>query len=202
MDLAKLFSEEAFHPVLHLPKDLEVFDFTKGYDANRMLKSKFGIGRYNEKRVGMYTTELFTKNPEKLRDIHMGIDLAAPSGTPVHAFADGKVFCASINEAPGDYGGTVITEHQICGKTIWALHGHLSHASVHALQNGQAVQKGQVIAHLGDPVENGGWNPHLHLQISVEMPAHCDMPGAVNEADRDAALLRFPDPRIILGDIY
>jgi murein DD-endopeptidase MepM/ murein hydrolase activator NlpD len=202
MNLAKLFSEESFHPVIHLPKELEVFDFTKGYDANRMLKAKFGVGRYHEKRVGMYTTELFTKNPEKIRDIHMGIDLAAPAGTPVYAFADGKVFCASINGAAGDYGGTVITEHQIRDQKIWVLHGHLSHTSAQALKAGQTIQKGQTIAHLGDKNENGGWNPHLHLQISVEAPVMCDMPGAVNEADIQAALLRYPDPRIILGDIY
>ena len=41
------------HPVIDLPPDREVFDFTRGYDPHRALTSPYGIGRYDEKRPGM-----------------------------------------------------------------------------------------------------------------------------------------------------
>ncbi|MDN5788921.1 hypothetical protein [Pseudorhodobacter sp.] len=37
------------------------------------------------------------------------------------------------------------------------------------LRAGQGVDIGQVIAHLGDWHENGGWAPHLHFQIMTSM---------------------------------
>jgi len=185
-----------------MPKTYEVFDFTKNYDPERMRRSEYGIGKYNEKRVGMYTTELFTRDPANLRDIHMGIDIAAPAFTPAYACFDGTIFCAKIHEAAGDYGGTIITEHHLREFTFWALHGHLSHASVKNALPGTQVKQGAVIGHLGEKHENGGWNPHLHFQISLEAPLNCDMPGAVSDSMREESLKRYPDPRLILGKLY
>jgi murein DD-endopeptidase MepM/ murein hydrolase activator NlpD len=202
MNTKELFSQFSFHPVIHLPADYEIFDFTKGYDPNRMRESEYGIGKYHEKRVNMYTTELFTQDPENLRDIHMGIDIAATAGTAVHAFYEGTVFCAAINEAAGDYGGTIITEHVLHSQKIWVLHGHLSHASVHAMKAQIKFKTGDVIAHLGTESENGGWNPHLHFQISLDEPVVCDMPGAVSSANLEMSLRRYPDPTLILGKLY
>jgi hypothetical protein len=86
------FSLYHFHPVIPLPPGYEVYDFTQSYDPNRTLKSPYGIGRYNEDRRGMYTSELFaSENPEKARTIHVGIDIAAPLGSPVHAFFEGEI---------------------------------------------------------------------------------------------------------------
>jgi hypothetical protein len=55
---------------------------------------------------------------------------------------------------------------------------------------------------VGDRHENGGWNPHLHFQLSRVAPDVPDMPGAVCAADRDDALRRYPDPRLVLGALY
>ena len=33
-----------YHPVIFLPEDYEIYDFSEGYDPNRELKSNFGIG--------------------------------------------------------------------------------------------------------------------------------------------------------------
>src|SRR5690606_29305259 len=71
------FSKHSFSPVIDLPPDYEVYDFTSGYDADRPRSSPFGIGRYDEKRPGMYGSEIFAGQ----RDIHMGIDIGAPVGT-------------------------------------------------------------------------------------------------------------------------
>lgn len=197
------FSVFRFAPVIDLPGpgEYEVYDFTVDSNEGRARSSVYGIGRYNEKRRGMYITELFAGDAEP-RDIHVGIDIAAPAGTPVKAFYDGIIHLAGINPAAGDYGGTLITEHRLGERVIWALHGHLSHASVAGRRSGTPIQCGETIAWLGGKDENGGWNPHLHFQLSWERPERCDLPGVVSESDRARALAIYPDPRWVLGPLY
>ena len=55
---------------------------------------------------------------------------------------------------------------------------------------------------LGDKSENGGWNPHLHFQLSLVAPEVPDIPGVVSENDRKQALQIYPDPQLILGSLY
>ena len=85
---------------------------------------------------------------------------------------------------------------------MYALFGHLGEKSVQGKAVGQTIRSGDVIACVGDRHENGGWNPHLHFQLSYERPRVCDMPGVVSEADRAQALEKFPDPRHVLGPLY
>jgi murein DD-endopeptidase MepM/ murein hydrolase activator NlpD len=192
------FSPHRYHPVIDLPPEVEVFDFTNGYDPFRALKSPFGIGRYNEKRKGVYTTDLFGG----VRDIHVGIDIGAPVGTPVMAFFGGSIFLQGYNGAAGDYGYTIITRHEFDGVALFALHGHLSKSSLDLRKEGDAFKAGDTIAFIGDRHENGGWNPHLHFQLSYRKPEVPDLPGVVSEADRAEALRIYPDPRLVLGPLY
>lgn len=195
------FTRFEFGPAIDLPSSYDVYDFTNGYDPARTRNSVYGIGRYNEKRPGMYATELFLKAQEP-RDIHIGIDIAAPVGTPVRAFFDGVIYLSAINPAAGDYGGTVITQHELGNRMIWALHGHLSHRSVQEAMPGTSFRRGETIAWVGDREENGGWNPHLHFQLSWLRPEKCDLPGAVGESERERAVRIYPDPRLVLGPLY
>jgi murein DD-endopeptidase MepM/ murein hydrolase activator NlpD len=201
MNWESFFSQFSFHPVVDLPETYEVYDFTKGYDADRLKSSPYGVGKFKEKRAGMYTTELFTKDQHP-RDIHMGIDIAAPAGSDVFACFAGSIFCATINAAAGDYGGTIITEHTLKDQTFWILHGHLSHESIAKVKAGKKFEWGDTLAQLGDTSENGGWNPHLHFQISTIKPLVCDMPGAVCGNDLEKSLQIYLDPRFILGPLY
>ncbi|MFO0601989.1 MAG: peptidoglycan DD-metalloendopeptidase family protein [Polyangiales bacterium] len=188
----------SFATVIAMPEGYEVYDFTAGYDPARALRSPYGVGRYDEKRRGMYTAALF----EGARDVHMGVDLAAPVGTAVHAFADGAVHRFGYNPAPGDYGYTLVTRHEVNGTAVYALHGHLAARSLEGRFEGQPVARGEVIAWLGDRHENGGWNPHLHFQLSLVRPEVPDLPGVVSERDREEARRRYPDPRLVLGPLY
>lgn len=190
---------QSFHPVIHLPKEYEVYDFSKGYDPDRIRHSVYGIGRYNEKRPGMYVEEIFRAEE---RNIHVGVDIAAPVDCPIYAFDAGEVFLFGYNGAKGDYGYTLITHHLFEGKSLYALHGHLSAASVRGKEIGQKFLRGEEIAYVGDRHENGGWNPHLHFQLSWIKPQKCDLPGVVSEAQREQALQDYPDPRLVLGAIY
>lgn len=165
---------------------------------------QWNLGRYDENRVQMYSSDLFVKQDEIPRTVHLGIDLGAPAGTSVYAFTDGIVHSSGYNSAYGDYGHVIIIEHLLASRvSVFALYGHLS--SVPELPKAKTrIRKGQRIGRIGDCHENGGWiHPHLHFQLSVEPPStpH-DMPGACSLDNRPQALLRYPDPRYILGELY
>jgi len=187
---------ELYHPVVNLPKDYEVRDFTTGkYEPS---KFEFDIGRYDELRPGMYSTDLFSDD----RFLHIGIDIGAPVGTPCMAFENGEISHFGYNPADGDYGYVVITKHDIGGTPVWALYGHLDSASVKGKTVGQKVRRGETICWMGDKHENGGWESHLHFQLSLIEPTTHDMPGVVNPKDREEALQNYPDPRLVMGPIY
>ena len=171
----------------------------------------YGIGRYDENRIGMYNSEMFQNTDHNIdgyagaRTVHVGIDLAGPLGTPVLAFADGIVHSLGYNADRGDYGHVMVIEHTVPsnGRKLWALYGHLDEDSIKNMVVGQEIRKGQQIGRLGDIYDNGGWHlPHVHFQISTKAPKTHDMPGAVAVADRPEALLHYPDPRWVLGMLY
>lgn len=189
-----------FVPVIALPEGYDVYDFTAGYDPDRP-RGLWGVGRYDERRRDMYTAALFAG--ESPRDVHVGVDIAAPVGEPVRAFSGGWVEHRGYNPAAGDYGYVVVTGHTVAeGVTLWALHGHLGAATMGLRAPGERFAAGDTLGYVGDRHENGGWNPHLHFQLSWLRPDTHDLPGAVTVADRAAALRVFPDPRRVLGPLY
>ena len=162
------FAKEHWHPTVDLPDEYEVRDFTTGDDSPS--EFEFDIGRYDEIRPGMYNTELFTED----RCVHVGLDIGGPIGTPVKSVADGVVAFSGYNAADGDYGHTVIIHHLIQGQNLWVLYGHLDAASTEYCTPGRAVSGGEIIAWFGAENENGGWPPHLHVQLSYREPTTHD----------------------------
>jgi murein DD-endopeptidase MepM/ murein hydrolase activator NlpD len=86
-----------------------------------------------------------------------GVDLAAPTGTPIHASADGIVIVARSGGYNGGYGSYVVISHPNGTQT---LYGHMSR--VIAVQ-GQSVAKGETIGLLGSTGKSTG--PHIHFEI-------------------------------------
>ena len=107
----------SFYPVIKLPEKLYIHDFTKGEDLNPT-QSPYSVGRYNECRKNMYTSQQYIKEQ---RNIHMGIDIAAPEGDPIFSFADGEIFLFADNNSEGDYGPTLITQHTFEDNVLYAL---------------------------------------------------------------------------------
>jgi 4-aminobutyrate aminotransferase-like enzyme/Ser/Thr protein kinase RdoA (MazF antagonist) len=162
-----------------------------------------GIGRYNEPRL-LYTSSLFgdSENPtDERRTIHLGIDLFAAPGTPVHAPLDGVVHAVAINTASLDYGPLVILRHITGdGTEFFTLYGHLARETSNALQAGQRIGRGQLFASIGDVHENGGWAPHLHFQVIVDLLDHrSDFPGVALASQRSIWTSLSPDPNLLLG---
>ena len=88
--------------------------------------------------------------------MHEGIDIAAPSGTPIRAAASGTVIYAGWL---GGYGNLVVLDHGNGLSTAYA------HQSSIAAGNGQFVTQGQVIGYVGSTGNSTG--PHLHLEVRV-----------------------------------
>ena len=87
---------------------------------------------------------------------HQGVDLAAPTGTPVYATADGRVGRA---ERFSSYGNYVQIEHG------GALQTRYAHLSSYTVQAGQMVTKGDLIGYVGSTGRSTG--PHLHYEVRV-----------------------------------
>ena len=85
---------------------------------------------------------------------HTGVDLAAPTGTPIRAAAGGRVFSAT---ARGGYGLTVVLDH---GKATATVYAHMSRMAVDA---GDKVKRGQVIGFVGSTGFSTG--PHVHFEV-------------------------------------
>lgn len=185
-----------FHPVVVLPQQTVVLDLTT--TPPQTPPTPWSIGRYDELRPGMYTTALF----EDGRCLHVGVDLGGPVGTAVHAFADGTIVHCGYNAADGDYGHVLVTEHTLDGVSLYALFGHLSAASSDKWCPGATFRAGEVLGWLGDHDDNGGWAPHVHLQLAWDRPETHDMPGTVHVDQREAALAAYPDPRLVLGPLW
>jgi murein DD-endopeptidase MepM/ murein hydrolase activator NlpD len=114
---------------------------------------------------------------------HKGVDYAAPSGTPIHATADGTV--EFIGQQNG-YGNVIILKN--FGKYS-TLYGHQSRFAK-GLKKGDHVQQGDLIGYVGQT----GWatGPHLHYEFRINNqpvdPLAADLPVArpLDGADRKA----------------
>ena len=103
--------------------------------------------------------------------------------------------------AEGDYGPTIILEHTpVAGLKFHTLYGHLDRDSLKGLKPGTAFMAGEKIAQLGTRRENGGWSPHLHFQIILDIgSAKGDYPGVAKRSEQDKWLAICPDPAKLLG---
>jgi len=117
------------------------------------------------------------------RAAHKGIDLSAPTGTPIYATGDGMVSRASWYSTYGLY---VSIEH---GGQIQTRYAHMSRLNV---AEGQRVHKGDVIGFVGTTGRSTG--PHLHYEVRVEGAAVNPVPymnvAQIAHAEADPALGR------------
>jgi murein DD-endopeptidase MepM/ murein hydrolase activator NlpD len=91
----------------------------------------------------------------KTRKAHLGLDFAAPIGTPIYATADGVVKFSGFST--NGYGNHVIISHGFGYET---LYGHMVRVNV---SQGEQVKRGQVIGYVGSTGKSTG--PHLHYEV-------------------------------------
>lgn len=197
-----LIEATTVHPVMKLPADCKKFDFRQNYNPEVMkdftLSGGWGVGGYLEKRTDMYLAPQYKNR----RNVHMGIDIWAKVGEPVFSPLPGSIAYKAYHGEDGNYGATIVLKHQLNGRDLFALYGHLSKKSLAGIDVGKEVEAGEIIGWLGSSDENGNWPPHLHYQISIKDPGEADMPGVVADDELEESAKVYPDPRMILGAVY
>ncbi len=157
------------------------------------------FGGYNEERAIYKRSTIFNDNESEERNVHIGLDLWAQSGTAVFAAFDGVVHSFNYNKGQGNYGPTIIISHEIENLKFYTLYGHLNVAALSNLAKGDKILQGQQIAVLGDDSVNGDYPAHLHFQIINDIANFAgDYPGVCTNSEREYYLSNCPDPNLLL----
>jgi len=90
------------------------------------------------------------------RQVHLGIDLASLTNSPVPAANSGEVV---FTDFLGIYGRTVIVDH---GFGLFSMYSHLSNIAV---KPGEQLSKGQILGRTGNTGMAGG--DHLHFGMYI-----------------------------------
>lgn len=192
LDLSSTYERsDGNDPISHLQHILEL-----SYQKN---PQSIPYGGYMERR-GIYMSDHFGTN-NKRRCVHLGVDLWTKADTPIFAPFDGEVHSYKYNPAKLDYGYTIILAHNIDNVKFFTLYGHLSDYNFDKLYEGQNILRGHSFCQLGSVNHNGGWPPHLHFQIILNMNEYKgDFPGVSTEAEAEKYSHLCPDPtHIALG---
>ena len=180
----------------------------------RAVGAAVGVGRYDEARR-WYDSDAFAIQGEdglERRTVHVGVDLFAEPGTPVHAPCAATVHSFQDNDAHLDYGPTIVLRHDVGGGGVretgeaaaaggwFTLYGHLSRDSLQGLYPGKQIDAGEEIGRIGPYPENGDWAPHLHFQLMTDLLGReGDFPGVAPPSQRDVWRSLSPDPNLVLG---
>lgn len=178
-----------------MPED--PFALTKAEAATLGHPGERWLGRWGEPRL-IYTDPAFCgpTRSDSRRTVHLAVDLFAPAGTALHAPLAGVVVRAGSEDGAQGYGGLVVLRHETPAGEVFTLWGHLA-GSCARLAPGQKIAGGEIFAHIGEIRENGGWAPHLHLQMGFADDP--DWNGVADADDRAFQLARFPNPAALLG---
>ncbi|MFC6998701.1 peptidoglycan DD-metalloendopeptidase family protein [Rufibacter roseus] len=198
-DVARLDFSASNPALLHADlKDTPAFEEV----VQQMLQKQnatIGVGGYFENRVIYRRSEHFDGAAEA-RSIHLGVDIWAPAHVPIYAPLAGTVHSFQDNNNFGDYGPTIILEHELEGERFYTLYGHLSRASLAGLEAGKSFEAGQQVATMGPYPENGDWPPHLHFQLMTDMLGkHGDFPGVCAPSEEAFYRQICLDPNLVLN---
>ena len=157
------------------------------------------IGGYLENRLLYLRSSVFAA-PAEHRTLHLGVDIWLPAGEPIYAPLAGSVHSFADNANFGDYGPTIILEHEQDGFAFYSLYGHLSRTSLKELREGMSIEAGHKIATLGEEEENGNWPAHLHFQLMLDLEGRKgDFPGVAAPSHKAYYQQLCPDPKGLLG---
>lgn len=170
---------------------------------HRQLKNKnatWGMGGYLELRTVYSRGNIFNSENEEPRRLHLGIDIWGNEGTLIFCPLDATVHSFAFNDNYGDYGATIILQHELDGFVFYTLYGHLSLKDIEDLKEGQFIAKENLLAHFGNEKENGHWPPHLHFQLIENIGMYKgDYPGVCKLSEKEFYQNNCPNPDLILN---
>ncbi|MGJ3236953.1 peptidoglycan DD-metalloendopeptidase family protein [Marivirga sp.] len=178
-----------------LKLDLQSTPLFNEYVFGYLKKSekKYGHGGYLENRT-IYQRSTHFQQGES-RCMHLGVDVWCEAFHPLYAPLDSKIHSFANNNNFGDYGPTIILEHELNGQKFYTLYGHLSLKSLKNIKEGDLIKKGQKFSELGPYPENGDWPPHLHFQLITDMKNKIgDFPGVCGPSELEFYKNLCPNP--------
>lgn len=186
-------------------KELEERDITNPYSCQDYIdevlvrnNAEIAYGGYLEKRNLYSDTSSFTANKVS-RNIHLGVDFWTKAGVNIITPLNGTVHSFQNNKTIGDYGPTIILQHEFEGAVFHTLYGHLSMESISNLHIGQEFNKGTTLATLGTTDINVNYAPHLHFQIIIDMQGKKgDYLGVCSEDTLEFYAKNCPNPNVML----
>lgn len=149
-------SEEAEAALMEFGKKYSKLLEQKNALKNYYKGGKLGVPLKVDYRISSpfgYRTHPVSGEKNKL---HTGIDMAAPSGTPVYAAESGVVIVA---QSWSGYGNCIIINH---GGGLWTLYGHLKPGGI-LVKKGETVKRGEKIGLVGMTGTATGY--HLHFEV-------------------------------------
>ncbi|MDN3491513.1 aminotransferase class III-fold pyridoxal phosphate-dependent enzyme [Winogradskyella bathintestinalis] len=181
--------------------DIDLFQF-KIHQLQKEIPDQIIAGGYLEPRA-LYTSSAYDKignSGKENRTVHLGLDFWLPENTPVYALFDSEVVIAVNDEGDKKYGGLVILKHHTTNFEFYTLYGHLKTESTKKLSCGLTLKKGDKIAELGTPLENGNWAPHLHFQVMLSLLDYKnDFPGVTYYNQMDVWKSICPNPNLLFN---
>ncbi len=170
------------------------------FDQLRESGKTYGLGGYLEHRAIYRRSERFETSAADFRNIHLGVDVWCKAGAGVYAPMEGIIFSIQDNPGFGDYGPTIILKHELNGKALFSLYGHLTLTDLEMHQMGDRINAGDLLCHVGPFPENGDWPPHLHFQLMWDMEGKIgDYPGVCAKRELEKYALNCPNPNLILN---
>ncbi len=126
---------------------------SRGENNNDNSKQVFLHKSIHTPTSGVLTSTFGEKRGES---IHKGIDLAAPTGTPIEAAFTGVINYSGVAKG---YGKVVIIDHDNGMQTVYA------HCNKLYVNTGENINRGQLIAEVGNTGDSTG--PHLHFELKI-----------------------------------
>lgn len=137
----------------------------------------YTYGGFLENRGDMWN-EFYGKEYRNKKLWHLGVDFNnLPVGQPVASLADGLIKDVLIDKDKfNGWGGRLIIYYEIPFQRknqemkhlpFFVLYGHLDPTRL-VYKVGDTVKEGDIIGYVGHQNSNGGWFPHLHLQVMNE----------------------------------
>ena len=119
---------------------------------------------------------------DSAQGMHMGLDLAAPCGTPVRAIGDGVIL--SVDGRGGALPHNLMIDHN---NGFVSFYGHLRDRA--PVSVGQYVRRGDLVAYSGDMYGTCVDSPHLHLELRDPTLGRFFNPVTLIDADWDSLML-------------
>ena len=128
-------------------------------DGEVLVEPSYSVGSVSGSKeyVGYYMRPIV--GGRRTQGIHgyNGVDLAAPTGTPILASAGGEVIISRMGGWNGGYGNYIVIRHKNGTQTLYA------HTSGNNVSAGDVVKQGEVIGYVGNTGKSTG--SHVHFEI-------------------------------------